>query len=401
MKLHVQTGGESRLPRILSHQQERLPSEAVVQSPDDGRVQMGGRVPRRTGLLMATLALTSSLVIGSFLAGCTDKTPQVTGSGAAVDDEEPTKQPPPPPDAQAVAQANFAVPQEELAKKSDAVKATGTITVKGYNSGLLQIDVVQAPKEGSAALGTPPVTVARFKAPGPYELLLPPGAGPVNLNLILDLKGNGPDSEDPRLAYDKNPVVVGTTPITGLDFLLDKDAVESGKSNVAPPGSSPPGESDPTGGKAPAAPGAGGGDGGGGQGAAPAGGAPSGGGGNPSGAASPSGSASPAQVAPAPATAPASAPAAAPSNNAAPKPLGMTAPAQAQPTAVASAPVAGSPAKTSPTATKAPAKNDALSTLNGQTVKAAAPSATAAGATAKAVGDVLDESLDGAPRIVK
>lgn len=121
----------------------------------------------------------------------------------------------------------FAVPQEELATKKDIPKLTGTITVSGYGQGLLQMDVL-LPKDGSSVpANTPPITVARFKSPGPYEVLIPPGATEVGLVLILDLKGNGPDAEDPKLPYPKNPVKIEGPTVSGIDFVLDKAAVEA------------------------------------------------------------------------------------------------------------------------------------------------------------------------------
>lgn len=121
----------------------------------------------------------------------------------------------------------FAVPQEELSTKKDIPKLTGTITVSGYGQGLLQMDVL-LPQDGNPVPpNTPPITVARFKSPGPYEVLIPPGAKEVGLVLILDLKGNGPDAEDPKLPYPKNPVKIDGLLTSGIDFVLDKAAVDA------------------------------------------------------------------------------------------------------------------------------------------------------------------------------
>lgn len=113
--------------------------------------------------------------------------------------------------------ANFAVPQEELVRSPDAIKVSGTITIKDFAEGLLQIDVTP-PTTGSVQ----PITVARFKSSGPFELYLPPTATEVNLTAILDLKGNGPDAEDPKASYSGNPLKVTGKEITGIELTIDK-----------------------------------------------------------------------------------------------------------------------------------------------------------------------------------
>ena len=121
----------------------------------------------------------------------------------------------------------FAVPQEELARKKDAIKVKGTISVEGYESGLLQIDVTK-PVEGDEKLprGVPPLTVARFKSPGPFELLLPAGTEAVNLSVILDLKGDGPSAEDPKAAFEGNPLTISGSEVEGVELKVSASEVE-------------------------------------------------------------------------------------------------------------------------------------------------------------------------------
>jgi len=121
----------------------------------------------------------------------------------------------------------FAIPQDVLAKMEDAIKLSGTITITDYSSGLIQIDVTKAIDGDAPTQGVPPISVARFKSPGPFELFLPPETESVNLTLILDVEGDGPGSGDPQLSYDKNPVAISGSEVTGIDFLLEKIEVES------------------------------------------------------------------------------------------------------------------------------------------------------------------------------
>ncbi len=129
------------------------------------------------------------------------------------------------PDAGAPPQKGFAYPQEELARMPDAPRISGTITVEGYTGGVLQIDVT-LPVEGetSSSRGVPPITVFRQNTPGPYELYLPPGTEAVNLSLILDIKGNGPDAEDPKLIYEQNPITIAEPVVSGIDMVIDSAA---------------------------------------------------------------------------------------------------------------------------------------------------------------------------------
>lgn len=156
-------------------------------------------------------------------AACSDKGSTVSqGStgGEAAPDAPPSQ--------------NYAVPQEELARTADAIKLTGNIIVKDYTIGLLQIDAT-LPVDGAAAPphGVPPITVARFPAPGEFSMYLPPKTEAVNLALILDLKGDGPDAEDPKLVYEKNPIEIDGDTVTGIEMVIDS-------TQVALPPSPPP-----------------------------------------------------------------------------------------------------------------------------------------------------------------
>ncbi len=163
----------------------------------------------RSGLIRLTW------LVGLLIAvGCSDKSAVVSSSG-----EEEASEPGAPP------QKGFAYPQEELARMSDAPKITGTITVEKYTQGMLQIDVtLPVDGETDTTRGVPPITVFRQNAPGPYELYLPPGTKAVNLALILDIKGNGPDAEDPKLVYEKNPVEITGPVVSGVDMVIDSTA---------------------------------------------------------------------------------------------------------------------------------------------------------------------------------
>lgn len=253
----------------------------------------------------------------------------------------------------------FAVPQEELSTMKDAIKVTGTITVQGYANGLLQIDATKPVASAEPVQGIPPVTVARYKSPGPYELFLPPGLKEVTLNLILDIKGNGPDSEDPKLTYTQNPLKLEGAKLTGIDFVLDKTTIEAAAASAPNPEvANPPPQAE-------------------GQ-PAPAGGADA--------AVAPSGAAS------------------APAGGA--STMGSAAPAAAPAAPAATAPSAAAPSAAAPSSTAPAKKADALSTLAPKSAPATAPAAAPApgqapGAAGKKVTDVLDESLDSAPKVAK
>jgi len=114
-------------------------------------------------------------------------------------------------------------PQEELAKRKDALKISGIVEVPGYKSGTIQIDVYYPNRVQE---GHGPLTTAHFKAPGAYELLLPPEVKQVSLMAILDFDSNGPDASDATAEYVANPVHVHETSI-GLNFTIDKDNVKA------------------------------------------------------------------------------------------------------------------------------------------------------------------------------
>ncbi len=110
-------------------------------------------------------------------------------------------------------------PQEELAKRDDAVKLSGRVDVPGYEKGIIQIDVFPAGQSGE---GNGPLTTARFQKPGAFELLLPPDVEAVELSAILDFKGDGPQFDDATATYEKNPITVGDG-VTGIVIEIDKN----------------------------------------------------------------------------------------------------------------------------------------------------------------------------------
>lgn len=118
---------------------------------------------------------------------------------------------------------DFALPQEELARKKDSIKLKGNLIVEGYTEGLLQIDVFRD-VEGNQK----PITNARFKSPGPFEMFLPAGSTSVQLVAVLDVKSDGPDRADPKGEYSGNPLQVSGTEVQGVDITIDKN-------NVRPP----------------------------------------------------------------------------------------------------------------------------------------------------------------------
>jgi hypothetical protein len=289
----------------------------------------------------------------------------------------------------------IATPQDVLERTADAIKLTGTIVVKDYESGLLQVDVT-LPVEGNAnpPQGIPPITVARYKTPGPFTLYLPPGTKAVNLSIFLDLKGDGPDARDPKAVYAGNPIKIDGRSVSGIELTVDKT-----------PGALPPTPPPDQSGAGSGSAGAGSGRGIDALSALTA--------GTGSGSAAPASGTSPAPAAgtsPAPAAGPAAAPAAGTSPAAAPG----TAPAAAAATAAAPASPAAAPGSPSTasgslaltTAKGAPPAPASVAASQPGSVGANPPGvkpvpATSGNSTGKTAVDVLDEALDGAPRAAK
>lgn len=272
---------------------------------------------------------------------------------------------------------DYAVPQEELVlTPSSAMKVTGTIQVTGAEAGLLQIDVLPANAEGGMSNGVAPITVARFKSPGPYELLVPLKAEKVFLVLNLDLKGDGPDAADPRASYEKNPLVVRKDGATDINFVLDATQPQKDAPPVPPPGT----------------------DVGGAPGAGPAGAVPPGA--LPPGAAGLMGSgsgASPSTPAPTVQVPTVSSPGVvSPSTPVSPAAKSPTQPAAPAAPSNPSSPTVSAPTVKAPSLSAAPAP--ASAPLGEKPEVRPSTSGVKPGATdGRPIMDVLDESLDGAP----
>lgn len=166
------------------------------------------------GLVWAALS-------GAILTGC-PKPMEVSEDGGAADAEVKTsvaekgEEP-------AAEQNVFAVPQESLANDETALKVTGTITIEGYEKGNIQLDVTRA-KAGSKSVQ--PVTIARYKSPGPFTLYLPAGTREVYLYTFLDIGSDGPTVDDPRGEYADNPLALDGAGKDGISLIIDMANVQ-------------------------------------------------------------------------------------------------------------------------------------------------------------------------------
>lgn len=117
----------------------------------------------------------------------------------------------------------FAVPQESLRDEPSAIKVSGEIVIEGYEKGIIQVDVTRSSAGGK---GVQPVTIARFKQPGPFELLLPKGTEKAYLYAFLDIEANGPTIDDPRGEYADNPVKLGGKSVDGITIAIDINNIQ-------------------------------------------------------------------------------------------------------------------------------------------------------------------------------
>lgn len=144
-----------------------------------------------------------------FGLGCGPQTSAPTGKGPEVGAGGSEGAP--------AAGASLSVPQDALARRTDAVVLPGTVEVPGYTGGLIQVDVYPAESDMT---GQGPLTTLRMSAPGPFKLLLPPEVPRIAIRAQLDLKQDGPDWRDPFVLYSGNPIGLDQLP-SELTLLID------------------------------------------------------------------------------------------------------------------------------------------------------------------------------------
>ncbi len=118
------------------------------------------------------------------------------------------------------------------------VKVRGTLVYDG--DGSVDLDVF-VPDESTA--GGRRHRGKLMLAPGPYEISVPAGFGPLILEAFIDVNNNGPGPGDPMGRYADNPVVVGESDVEGVDIVLEIPA--DGRMPMGEPAPPQPGEDRP------------------------------------------------------------------------------------------------------------------------------------------------------------
>ena len=108
-------------------------------------------------------------------------------------------------------------PFERQGEGKAMVVVRGTLSVDGEAAGVADIDCF-VPDETSPAKRRF-VNKIKARAPGPFEMKVPAGYGPLILAAFLDLGGDGPDPTDPQGTYTKT-LEVGDSDIAGVDIAL-------------------------------------------------------------------------------------------------------------------------------------------------------------------------------------
>lgn len=132
--------------------------------------------------------------------------PPPSGAGGAGDASGPPPGPPPPSGPQ--------------------ITLKGEIRYEGYTGGGIQIDVMDGPSAGPKGAQPKVIQLERLSAPGPFTLRLSQGIGDIYVVAFNDADENGrPDREDPRGAYDGNPISIGEDDISEIVLNLAVEEV--------------------------------------------------------------------------------------------------------------------------------------------------------------------------------
>lgn len=113
------------------------------------------------------------------------------------------------------------------------VTLRGTITYEGATS--VDLDLF-APDPNST--GGRRMLGKLMRAPGPYEIQVPAGFGPLILEAFIDINSNGPGPGDPMGRYADNPVVIADDDVDGVDITLS--IPEDGRMPMGEPAPPPP-----------------------------------------------------------------------------------------------------------------------------------------------------------------
>lgn len=125
------------------------------------------------------------------------------------------------------------------------VEVSGTLSITDWEQPV-QIDFIETNNPGPE--GRPRLTLVRLPKPGPFSVKVLKAAGPVEVNVYLDAKGDGPGDGDLMLQFDGSPIQVGEGPVEGLTINLQRNQPPSEDGAPGAGGAPPPGEGD--GGKA-------------------------------------------------------------------------------------------------------------------------------------------------------
>lgn len=109
-------------------------------------------------------------------------------------------------------------PFEKNYKGKKMIVVSGTILAKTSITTGVDIDCF-AP-DASTPAGQKLVSKLKLQGSGPFKMKVPAGFGKLILNAFADLKNDGPDPSDPQGSYAKNPLVIGSSDVSGVTIEL-------------------------------------------------------------------------------------------------------------------------------------------------------------------------------------
>ena len=99
----------------------------------------------------------------------------------------------------------------------DVEKLTVSGTVTAAAEGMISIDFF---KSDPAVAGGRTFLFKQMTQAGPWQVKFPKDYGKIEVEAYQDPKGDGPTEGDPKCTYEKNPVEIGASDVSGIDLVI-------------------------------------------------------------------------------------------------------------------------------------------------------------------------------------